>query len=301
MELLQLKYFRDAAYTQNFSETAKKHLVPPSDISQTVKRLEKELGVELFDRKANRITLNKNGEYFLQAVEKALNVLDSAYLSLQREGMTGTLRICIRTNRRSVMEATKRFRVLYPQVTLVTKCGADYLSEDFDLIITNESPNNHSFHAQRLLSEEILLAMSKHHPLAVKETITGSDLEEQHFIVMNENNSLYQMTYDYCTTYGFRPRIAIQSDDPFYIRKCIELDLGIAFVPSFSWSGQFSDDIVLKSVGIPWRDTYLLIKKDRHQTPSVEEFQKLLLEQFGINESETDYFVRKKQKNEKSS
>jgi len=64
MELLQLKYFCDAAKTQNFSQTAKKFMVPPSDISQTVKRLEKELGVALFSRHANRIVLNENGKRF---------------------------------------------------------------------------------------------------------------------------------------------------------------------------------------------------------------------------------------------
>ncbi|MBR2431832.1 MAG: LysR family transcriptional regulator, partial [Clostridia bacterium] len=42
MELLQLKYFCDAAETQNFSKTAKKYLVPTSNISQSIKRLEKE-------------------------------------------------------------------------------------------------------------------------------------------------------------------------------------------------------------------------------------------------------------------
>lgn len=49
MELLQLKYFCDAAETENFSKTAKKYLVPTSNISQSIKRLERELGVELFD------------------------------------------------------------------------------------------------------------------------------------------------------------------------------------------------------------------------------------------------------------
>ena len=43
MELLQLKYFRDAAETENFSATAKNFGVPASDISQSIKRLEKEL------------------------------------------------------------------------------------------------------------------------------------------------------------------------------------------------------------------------------------------------------------------
>ena len=55
MELLQLTYFCDAAATQNFSQTAKRFNVPPSNISQSIKRLEEELGVPLFTRSATLV------------------------------------------------------------------------------------------------------------------------------------------------------------------------------------------------------------------------------------------------------
>ncbi len=48
MEVLQLRYFCDSARTQNFSLTAKKFMVPPSAVSQSIRRLEKELGFVLF-------------------------------------------------------------------------------------------------------------------------------------------------------------------------------------------------------------------------------------------------------------
>ena len=47
MELLQLQYFCDAAERESFSATAKAYFVPPSAVSQSVKRLELELGVPL--------------------------------------------------------------------------------------------------------------------------------------------------------------------------------------------------------------------------------------------------------------
>ena len=62
MELLQLTYFCDAAESQNFTKTAQKFGVPASNISQTVHRLESELGVSLFDRRANKATLNEAGK-----------------------------------------------------------------------------------------------------------------------------------------------------------------------------------------------------------------------------------------------
>ena len=60
MEMLQLKYFKDAAETQNFSKTAQKFTVPTSAVSQSIRRLEKEMGTPLFARTSNRITLNED-------------------------------------------------------------------------------------------------------------------------------------------------------------------------------------------------------------------------------------------------
>ena len=76
MELLQLKYFCDAAESENFSKTAKKFGVPASNISQSIHRLEKEFGITFFDRTANRIKLNRQGKIFYEDTRKALLLLE---------------------------------------------------------------------------------------------------------------------------------------------------------------------------------------------------------------------------------
>ena len=54
MNLRQLRYFQDTAQSQNLAETARKHMVPASSVSAAIRRLEEELGVELFDRSSNK-------------------------------------------------------------------------------------------------------------------------------------------------------------------------------------------------------------------------------------------------------
>ena len=76
MELLQLRYFFDSAKTENFSRTAEKYMVPPSSVSAAVKRLESELGVQLFDRTDNRILLNGNGKRVQQSLCIVFDELD---------------------------------------------------------------------------------------------------------------------------------------------------------------------------------------------------------------------------------
>ena len=75
MELLQLMYFCDAAEEENFSHTAQKYQVPPSNISQSVKRLEAELGVKLFDRSANRIRRQRRRYRYCQMQKRRLRIV----------------------------------------------------------------------------------------------------------------------------------------------------------------------------------------------------------------------------------
>ena len=99
MELLQLKYFCDAAKTQNFSKTARNFMVAPSDISQSIKRLEKELSTSLFIRKANRIALSDAGDEFYKKVSVALEIIDDSMAELS-DNAKSRIKICINTNRR---------------------------------------------------------------------------------------------------------------------------------------------------------------------------------------------------------
>ena len=83
MELLQLKYFKDAAEMENFSKAAIKNMVPQPSISNAVKRLEEELDVKLFDRVGKKIFLNEEGRYLLEKATDILNSVDESTLHFE--------------------------------------------------------------------------------------------------------------------------------------------------------------------------------------------------------------------------
>lgn len=277
MELLQLKYFCNSAESENFSKTAKKFLVPTSDISQSIKRLEKELGKPLFNRSANSIRLNENGRLFYSHAKKALAELETAVCRLKGAEADGELRICIKINRRIVMQTVENFRIKYPQVNMIVRYGGEPENESFDLLITADDLSHKGYISQNILSEEIGLAVRRDSPLAKKEHLTAAELKGQPFITMNSGNNLHSVTQQVCNSLGFVPRIAIQSDDPFYIRRCVELGLGVSIVPLFSWKGQFSKDIIIKKLNGMKRKTYVCRKKDRKLSFLTQEFIKMLI------------------------
>ena len=119
MNLIQLKYFQDAANTENFSQTAAKFMVPPSCISLYIKKLETELNTKLFDRVGNRVRLNDNGKLLLSTVNNIFLELDMVQnkLSNTSDVLSGEISMLIEANRRMIISYIGSFKKDYPQIS----------------------------------------------------------------------------------------------------------------------------------------------------------------------------------------
>ncbi len=279
MELLQLTYFCDAASTQNFSQTAKRFNVPPSNISQSIKRLEEELGAELFTRRANRVTLNSRGEDFYREVSAALDMLRHARNKVQGIAEERVLRLGIHISRRVVMQTVAAFQSRYPNVNIVAEYTDHTQSGDFDLVISDGAFAHGDFVRGRSFRERIVLAAKKG-ILPPRETLDAADIMDKPVITMSANYSMHNFTLEICRDLGFQPRIALQAEDPEYIRRCVELGLGVAFMPTLSWRGQFSDRVEFRTLGDHSRDICIYSRRNACAPEYVEAFYHMLVEAF---------------------
>lgn len=107
-------------------------------------------------------------------------------------------------------------------------------------------------------------------------------LSQERFITMNPSGSLYHLTQRLCRQAGFVPQIAIQCDDPFYIRKYIEMGLGVGFVPMFSWHGQLPDTLVCKKIAGVTRTMYACWDTTRYMNNTVKRFLAVLSQQCAV-------------------
>lgn len=282
MELLQLKYFLSAAKSENFSRTAAEFMVPQSTISQTIKKLENELGLLLFDRKGNRVYLNSNGAVFLNAVGKALNEISTATTTLKEiaKGNLGSISILIGTDRRFIAECIAEYKEKNPNIRFTVHHRAPNEPCHFDLIINDHYYNNPELIEYPLFTEKLLIGVNKNNPLASKDVLSFNDLVNQPFISMPGNSSLYTHLNNYFFANGGSPKIEIYCDDPFFIRKYIKLNLGISVWPQFSWQDMQQDDIKLipLSDGGITRKICLFAENPQYQTIAAKNFAEFLLE-----------------------
>ena len=144
--------------------------------------------------------------------------------------------------------------------------------DDYDLLINTDF--GFEYKSKTLLfNEKILIAMNKKHPLANRENLYLNDLRNERFIT-----GLHAFTVNECERAGFKPNIAFQVNDALYVRKYVELGLGIAFTPEYSWRGKYSSNVILKDVGI-MRKTYAYLPANKRTKKSVDFFLNILLEE----------------------
>ena len=275
MELLQLKYFCDAAQTEKFSQTAKNFLVPVSNISQSVKRLEKELGAELFHHKGNKVILNNDGKQFYSYASRALSLLDDGKKSISEseDNLSGDIRLVCANNYKSVTVAIEKFLQKNPNVNFIIYQNSQ-MDSNFDILISDIFPRTHS-RKILLFEDEILVAMSKNNPLSKKNIISVSDLEEERFIALNSSISLKKAITDACEKAGFLPKFTIQTYSTAFLRRYIEMGLGISFTPA-SWSKKYPEIAFRRIDGISKRKTYAFLPKDSYIKKAVAAFLEVL-------------------------
>ncbi len=280
MELLQLRYFLESADNENFSKTAEKYHVSSSSVSIAIKRLESELGCTLFTRENNKIHLNERGRVLRRALRTSLDTLDTAVAGLTdiKDDENGTISLLIRCERRLVVERLLAFKQKYPRV--VFSLTHEFTSDDiekYDIIIDASTERYAGFDRLPMLSEDMHFAAFAENPLCGRRLVMN-DLRDQPFVTMGEGSSLKRLVEDVCRKAGFRPHIVIESDDPYYLRKYIELDLGIALIPEKSWEGELSDRIAFLQVEDfhYTRVTYACFNKSRPHSSAAFKFYQFL-------------------------
>ncbi|MBQ7336218.1 MAG: LysR family transcriptional regulator [Clostridia bacterium] len=278
MELLQLVYFCEAAKHENFSTAAKHFYIPTSAISQSIRRLESELSVPLFYRGGNRVKLSDEGKLFYDSAKKALATLEDARLRLRElhDGVCGEIKLFIGNNRRTVVSVIEQYRKKYPAVSFLLNHSEVSDPAEYDLLISGDMLRYAEMEKQLLVREKLLLAIPAAHSLAQKKDLMLYDCKDECFVSMHPGSSLRTVTEEVCKKVGFLPNFAVQSDDPVYIRKYIELGMGVSLIPSFSWKGQLSSQVVLRDVGEFYRETYLMSHPSVQKPKCVTLFAEML-------------------------
>lgn len=239
MELQQLKYFKAVAEIGKISDAAESLFISAPALSTSISRLEKELGMKLFDRTNNRILLNQQGKILLKHVNQVLSTLDNATQemqdSLQRQGPHISI-TCVNTA--MWVNLITAFTSEYPDYTL--SCSTIPLSklsdsgfsmqDSFLLASDADIPASHIDDLDSIFLFETYpsVMLHKDHPLAKEKTIDIRMLAEEKLFMPTPGFSLSTRLIKLFELYDL-PLPVANSYSYLARRQMVMQNLGVSF------------------------------------------------------------------------
>ena len=191
MEMLQLKYFKAVAEIGKISEAAQSLFISAPALSTAISRLEKDLGMPLFERRSNKILLNRQGEIFLQGVNRIFATLENTREEMNRSltvQTEQTLSLCMISSTQWV-ELVTSYSQRYPEVQLSCvdmsrgnlELGGLPAQYDFLLAVREDVPAalREELEQLELMEDHPVIMVNSSHPLAKRECVEIGELKNE--------------------------------------------------------------------------------------------------------------------------
>ncbi len=291
MNAKQYQYVSTLAQELNFTHAAEMLGITQPTLSQFIKKIEREIGTELFSRNGSDVRLTEAGRVFLQYGQKLLHVQHSmgdALLDIA-EYRSGELCVALSPCRCDTImpDVVRRFRERYPGIK-VSICeilaggllrGID--GDDFTIGVTPMPQDISNYVCKTVLHEEIVLAVPKestvdqrlsqevaHLENRIYPTIDFSLLKGENFIIMQEWQVMQKQLVSLCETCDIWVTPVVECTNNRTMITMVQHGVGCTLLPS-SIIGEAEqrrfDKVNLYSIrqDIPIREIVALYRKNK--------------------------------------
>jgi DNA-binding transcriptional LysR family regulator len=285
MELRQLRYLAAVARHGSFTLAAQELHVAQPAVSQQVRRLEEELGVELLSRTTRRVLVTEAGEL---AVARAGRILaDADALRAEIDELHGLLRgtlalgVIPGVGKLDPAPLLARFRARHPAVDI--RLIETTLAETLELLRADRLDICFAFcHPERagegiagefLFDEELALMVAPGHPLAKRRRVQLAALADEPLIAPITGASLRLALEEALEKAGATVRVAYESNEAATVRALTAQGLGVSLLPR-SLATSLGPELVPITVAPkpPRIPVSVLYREGRRRPPAVEAF-----------------------------
>lgn len=286
MELSQLRYFCAVAESQHMTQTAERlHIAQPA-LTQSIRRLEKELGVPLFAPKGRGIVLTECGRFLYRKLSPVVETLDrlprelSAMAGLERDTIHMNVLAASSILTSSVIEYKRHQKHIHFQLFQNSEM------EVCDLHVSTLLPDRrHPTGVARAFccTEQIFLAVPREGRYAGRTSVRLAEAAEDEFICLSGGYKQFRAICDHlCTRAGFTPRVIFESDSPSAVRNLISAGMGVGFWPEFTWGTLDTSEMLLLPIEEPvcQRDLVVACSHNKADNREVQNFYEFLVEFF---------------------
>lgn len=308
-----MKYVYEVYKERSFSNAARNLYISQPALSGMIKKIEKNIGMPLFDRSTTPIQLTECGKKYIKTAEKIMSLEDefAYYVGKLDELKTGRLTVGSTYLFSSFVlpKYIKKFKASYPDVKVSLFEGNSNLLEkklangELDFVVDNYLLDEKVYDRISMMKERLLLAVpasfssnrrASTYQLTVNDIINDVHLnpsfpavplkkfQDEPFMVMRQNNDTRDRVEAICKRANISLNVTLKLNQLMTVYHLLKFELGSSFVSDTIVKCFPSNDTVLyyKLDDLAAvRDVYLFYRRNRYLTRSMEEFMKIVLEE----------------------
>ena len=263
MDLSQLEVFLAVAREHRFSRAAEKLHRTQSAVSQTIRKLESELGEALFDRSSREGVLTDAGKVLYEYAEKLVNLRSEAKESLTelRELQKGKLIIAANElTTLYLLPVLAEFRRLHPmiRITVERALGSqipdDVLRYAAEFGALSYEPQEPNLHSVVVYLDELVLVVPPKHPLASAPHVSINQLGAESFVAHIVSSPYREKVIQLFKTHKTPLHMGLELPTLQAIKQFVAMGNGVAFVPEISVENEIARGELVR---IPVRELQL--------------------------------------------
>ena len=285
---------------RSFTKAAEKLYVSQPALSQSIKKLEEELGYPLFERRGKETLPTVYGEKYIMAIEEIKRIqtnleneiADMTNLRSGKVKIGSTTFISVYI----LPDILKKFKNTYPKIDIELSVDQSTVlrekldREDVDIIIDNAASISENLHYEPLFEENVLIGIpqefeinqrlkkyaisySEYNCNAKTPKLNISELANEKFILLKEGNSMREISSQMFHEAKIQPSVAIEFDHLFSAIGYAEHGFGICMITDTILKNRETNlTLYFPDSKISKRTVYITTKKNKYIGAAAREF-----------------------------
>ena len=243
MDLFALETFLAVSQERSFSRAALRLRRTQPAVSQTIAKLEAELGESLFERSARDGSLTDSGEVLQEYAQKLLNLRQEAADALGDLRSLHRGRLNLAANEYtclSLLPVLDQFCRAHPRIkvavqrSLASRIPDEVLAHSVELGIVSFRPDDPALESIVIFRDELALIVNPKHPLAQAEAVSIRQLDGEHFVAHNVASPQRIKVFEAFQRHKTHLRIDVELPSLEAVRRFVEQGNGVALVPALT-------------------------------------------------------------------
>ena len=289
MNLKKLQYFTKLAETEHYRKAAEALYITEPSLNRAVREMEKELGIQLFEKRGRNIFLNKYGHLFLPYVKRSLQELErggdlmKAYTRPDQGKIT--LGFIYTMGYTLVPEMITQFQAIdgnggitfdFHQGTTAALIK-ELKEEKIDAALCSSVENEPDVLFYPVAEEELVVAVPKGHPLSNRGSVSLKELEPYPLIAFDKSSGLNEMINKLLDQAQVHLKTACHVEEDNAMAGFVAAGYGVAILPDFYTLQYYNLDRIPIADSFERRYLFLALLRQSQVLPVVERFRNFLL------------------------